>query len=223
MKKDTNSDTWVVFDVTQFTPKSWMTRNRILHPQSGWQYVGVECAKASQSKKIHEIRLLNPSASRDKLLGQLAHYKRHAPYWAEVRDMVRDTFDGFSGDSLVQLNTRGLSTVCAYLNIPFSPLVCSTADLHLPPIEHPGQWALEICSALGAAHYINPPGGKELFRPEEFAARNIRLSFTQLRVLTYDCPPYTFEAHLSILDALMWIPPEDLRKHLKEAVLENVV
>jgi hypothetical protein len=26
---------WVVFDITQFTPKSWMSRNRVLHPKQG--------------------------------------------------------------------------------------------------------------------------------------------------------------------------------------------
>jgi len=32
-------DKWIVFDVTQYTPKTWMNRNRILHPKTGWQYV----------------------------------------------------------------------------------------------------------------------------------------------------------------------------------------
>lgn len=28
-------DQWLVFDITQYTPKTWMNRNRILHPRGG--------------------------------------------------------------------------------------------------------------------------------------------------------------------------------------------
>ncbi len=216
------TEKWVVFDIAQFTPKSWMTRNRILHPGSGWQYISVECSRASQNKKIYEIRLLNPAGSRDKLLGQLAHYKKRAPHFKPVCELVREAFDRLKTDSLTELNICGLSAVCAYLDIPFSPLRCSEMRLPLPAIEHPGQWALEICSALGASHYINPPGGRELFKPDEFASRNIRLSFTELRTFAYECSPYVFEPHLSILDALMWNAPDIVRGYLETAVIQDV-
>ena len=32
-------DRYIIDDVVQFTDKSWMTRNRILKPQGGWQYI----------------------------------------------------------------------------------------------------------------------------------------------------------------------------------------
>ncbi len=33
------TDEWVVFDTPAFRKKSWMSRNRILHPSTGWQYI----------------------------------------------------------------------------------------------------------------------------------------------------------------------------------------
>ena len=27
-----NVDAWIVFDVTQYTPRTWINRNRVLHP-----------------------------------------------------------------------------------------------------------------------------------------------------------------------------------------------
>ncbi len=31
-------DRWVVFDTCQYTPRSWMNRNRVLHPAEGWTW-----------------------------------------------------------------------------------------------------------------------------------------------------------------------------------------
>jgi hypothetical protein len=101
--------------------------------------------------------------------------------------------------------------VCAYLSIPFSPVIASEAAFALPEITHPGQWSLEICSLLGATTYLNTPGGRALFRPEEFARRGIRLGFTGIPHFAYDCKPYVYEPHLSILDVLMWNSPEEVR------------
>ena len=46
-------DRWIVFDVTQYTPKTWMNRNRVLHPASGAMYVTVPLANASKAIWVH--------------------------------------------------------------------------------------------------------------------------------------------------------------------------
>ena len=74
----------------------------------------------------------------------------------------------------------------------------------IPEAAHPGGWAVEISSVLGATHYINPVGGKQIFVPDEFRERGIELSFLPPPRLEYDCSPYEFIEHLSILDVLMW-------------------
>ncbi len=32
-------DTWVVFDDAQMIRHGWVDRNRVLHPNEGWQYI----------------------------------------------------------------------------------------------------------------------------------------------------------------------------------------
>lgn len=213
-------DTWVVFDITQYTPKSWMTRNKILHPKSGFLYVSCD-VYGSQSMVVSEVALRDPAAARAKLLGQLSHYRKHAPHYRQVVALVEQAFDRAGSDSLTAVDVSALRVVCEYLDIPFTPIIASEAGFTLPQITHPGQWALEIATLLGADHYLNPPGGRELFRPEEFAARGIGLSFTRVPEFTYACDPYQFEPHLSILDVLMWNTAEEVRVHLGKAEVDE--
>jgi hypothetical protein len=203
-------DVWVVFDITSYRTKSWMSRNRILHPQHEWFYINCP-VHGSSNRLASEIRITDINVAQEKILGQLSHYKNHAPYYFQVTDLVRKVFSGVNSDSLVEINVQALNVVCDYLNIPFSPIIASKAEFPLPEIMHAGQWALEICSIIGVDTYLNPPGGKDLFRPEEFAERNIRLGFIRVPSFSYNCAPYSFEPHLSILDVLMWNPADAVR------------
>lgn len=204
------TDRWIVFDVVKYNRKSWMNRNRILHPEQGWQYISVPVHHAPLGTPISDIRLVSRNQTRDQILRQLAHYRRFAPYYQQVCGLVREAFNRDGSDRLADLNVDTLATVCAYLDIRFEPEFCSRMHLDLSRIVHAGDWALEICDQLGAGEYLNPPGGKGIFNPEEWKARNISLRFTDLPNFRYACHPYAHVEHLSILDVLMWCPPEDV-------------
>jgi hypothetical protein len=197
------TDRWIVFDAVQYNPKSWMNRNRILHPTQGWQYITVPVAKAPHGTAISKIRIKDRDAALQRILGQLDHYRKRAPYFHQVRELVQSAF-ATSSDRLVDLNVSGLAAVCGYLRINFDYSLCTATGLDLGGIEHAGQWALKIAQQLGASDYLNPPGGKELFRQDEWDAAGIRLSFTDMNDFRYDCSPYAFVENLSIIDVLMW-------------------
>ena len=201
-------DEWIVFDVTQYTPKSWMNRNRILHPASGWQYVTVSLANSSISIKTCEARILNRAEAKANILGKLSHYRKSAPYYRAVTAIVGEVFDAADDDSLVRLNVRGLAAVCRYLGIPFACRVCSELNLDFPDVMRPGDWAPEICGMLGASSYLNPAGGREIFDANEFRRRGVALKFAQPITFDYATGPYGFEPNLSILDVLMWNAPD---------------
>src|SRR6478752_331200 len=95
---------WIVFDVTQYTPRSWINRNRVLHPKEGWNFISVPLANSSMSIKIHEARILDPAATRKSVLGKLRHYRRTAPHFSEVVALVEMAFSDLADDSLVRLN-----------------------------------------------------------------------------------------------------------------------
>jgi hypothetical protein len=206
-----HTDSWVVFDITQYTPKTWMNRNRVLHPDSGWNYVTVPLANSSIAIKTSEAKILDIAGSRKSVLGKISHYKRRAPYFDAVEALVLKTFSEPGDDSLVHLNVRGLDAVCAYLNISFQYRICSELSLPLPEKLSPGHWAPKICQLLGASEYVNPIGGRALFDPSDFSNRGIRLRFLDAAEFVYDTRPYQFEPGLSILDVLMWNDPQVVR------------
>lgn len=203
-----HTDSWVVFDVVQYNRRSWMNRNRILHPRQGWQYISAPVAHAPHGTLLKDIRLADPAAAQQRLLGQLGHYRRHAPHYRRVVELVEQAFARAAGPGLVDLNIAALTAVCDYLGMAWHGRRCCELGLNLSDVAHPGQWALRIAQALGADAYLNPPGGRELFRPEEWRQAGIRLMFSPLPDLQYACGPHAFEPHLSILDVLMWNTPE---------------
>ena len=211
-----HTDRWIVFDITQYTPKSWMTRNRVLKREGGWAYVSLPVVDASRSQRICEIRVRDLAATAEKVLGALSHYRKRAPYSSTVEEIARECFRS-SDDSLVAVNVRSLRLVCDYLDVPFDYQVCSTMALDLPAQAGPGGWAPRIAAAVGADEYINPIGGRDLFDPLDFSSRGVRLSFLEPPEFTYRTAPFAFEPGLSILDAMMWNDPATIREAMAGA------
>jgi hypothetical protein len=208
-------DRWVVFDVVQYNRRSWMNRNRILHPANGWQYFSIPVEKRSHGTLISDIRLADKKKAEETLLAQLLHYRCHAPHFAQATDLVRDAFSRANTDFLVDFNVASLVAAAERLEISFAPEYCSRLGINSDHIEHAGQWALQISMRLGANTYLNPPGGREIFRPEEWKTAGVKLSFTKMNDLTYNCAPYVFELNLSILDVLMWNDTQNIRDWLQ--------
>ncbi|RDU98389.1 hypothetical protein DWV00_13875 [Trinickia dinghuensis] len=209
-------DEWIVFDVTQYTPKTWMNRNRILHPKESWQYVSVPLANGSISIRTHEAKLLDPAAAEAALIGKLSAFRRQAPFHARVVDLIRQAYAGRKDDTLCSLNVSALRAVCAYLGVRFAYRICSELELAFPEQMGAGDWAPFICEALGATGYVNPAGGRELFDPLQFQRIGVDLSFAEVAEFAYEPTPYRYEAHLSILDVLLWNEPELVAAALRE-------
>lgn len=215
------TDRWIVFDVVQYNPKSWMNRNRILHPTNGWQYITVPVQKTPRGTLIKDIRIKDKNAICERILGQLSHYKKKAPYFKEATKLVTDSFSSLESDFLLELNVKALKTVCDYLEISFKWSQCSKMNLDLDNVEHAGQWALKIARQLKATTYINPPGGKSIFKQSEWDDAGINLQFTNMPAFDYKTDPYEFIRNLSIIDILMWNTPSDTLKTLTRTMLSD--
>jgi hypothetical protein len=207
-------DEWIVFDVTQYTPKTWMNRNRILHPKEGWQYVTVPLANSSNSIKTHEARILDIEKAKQSIIGKLSHYKKHAPYFYKVNEILRNAFDATQDDSLVSLNINGLKLVCEYLGIPFEYRKATELDISYPDDMGPGDWAPLISSKIGASEYVNPAGGKAIFDRAVFDKKGVELYFSEFCEYEYDTGPYEYQPHLSVLDVMMWNSAEDIHHQI---------
>jgi WbqC-like protein family len=200
-------DEWVVFDITQYTRKSWLSRNRILRPAGGWTYVSVPLKNSSTHIKTYEARVADIAKAQQHVRGKLSHYKRRAPNYASVCDVVDAAFAGAADDSLVALDVSALRTVCEYLRLPFRYRVCSQLAIEYPDHLRAGEWAPWIAAKLSADVYVNPISGRPLFHQPDFGRRRIELQFLDYAPVVYETPGYTFQEDLSILDVLMWNDP----------------
>ena len=81
-----------------------------------------------------------------------------------------------------------------------------------------GSWAPFIAESVNATGYLNPISGAPLFDISEFKKRNLKLKFLRTKPVNYSQGNYEKHMNLSILDTLMWLPPDEIR-HL---IIENV-
>ncbi|MNH23284.1 WbqC-like protein family protein [compost metagenome] len=67
---------------------------------------------------------------------------------------------------------------------------------------------LELMAATGATHYLNPAAGAFLYEAREFAKAGIKLELLHAELSPYPQQGQDFVPGLSLLDALMFNPPE---------------
>jgi len=210
-------DHFVIFDTVRYAPKTWMNRNRILHPKESWQYISVPVDRHVGSGRLCDVLVCDVQSTKTRIRNQLDHYRRGgAPFFGEVVSILEKTFYLKEPCKLADLNTTSLVAVCDYLGLLFRHESFNQMNLVLPEINHPGQWALEIASIVGASEYVNLPSGKEIFYPDEWQQRGIQLEFTKLIDFPYATGRYNCPERLSILDVLMWNSPERIKTFLDQ-------
>jgi len=214
-------DEWIVFDTAQYMRHHWVNRNRVLHPNTGWQYITVPLRKHRRDVPINQVEIAMESDWRGRILRQLQHYRKEAPYYKQVTGFLEECFSEVS-PNLSETNILTLRKTCQRLGIITPICVLSQMDLVLEGIvEGPGDWALMISRAVGAGEYINPAGGAALFDEKRFQEHGIKLAIQSFTNMVYPCGAYQFEPALSIIDVMMWNSPEQIKHYLDTFRLAN--
>jgi len=198
-----HSDKFILFDVVQFIRHGWIERNRILKPAEGWQYIAVPLEKKGMTTAISDVKIRNSEDWKSRLIRQLEHYKKRAPFYKDTLAVVESSL-GLKTDSIVELNANILTKTCAYLGMRLDLSIYSEMNLAIDEVTHPGEWALNISKALKAGEYLNLPGGMEIFKPDQFRSANITLTFLGNNLGAYDQRRAQFEPGLSIVDVMMF-------------------
>jgi hypothetical protein len=196
------TDKWVVFDSVQYIRHGWVNRNRILHPTEGWQYIIAPLKKHQRSTRINDVEVVDGNQWRERIFGQLEHYRKGARFFRETSDLARHCLAG-DEQNLARLNVQILARICEHLDLAFDHDVFSESKVPVPEVDDPGLWALRISQQYDADSYVNLPGGRELFDRSEFEKAGICLQFLEPASATYDQGRETFVPSLSILDVLM--------------------
>ena len=209
-----HTDRFILFDTVQFIRHGWIERNRILNPNGDWQYIKVLLVKFSQSTIIKDIQINNNFGWREKIFAQLQHYKKKAPNYTIVIELLEDIFSADYFD-IVSLDLNSLIKVADYLGINTSIEVFSSMGLAIEKVNAPDEWALNICKALGnVEEYWNPPGGASFFDKVKYEKAGIKLKFHSIKLTEYIQRQSIFIPGLSIIDVMMFNSINDINEML---------
>jgi len=205
-----SSDLFILLDDVQFIRRGWINRNRIQLGDEAFSFT-VPVTKAPRETPINRIEV-SPEhfpGFAEKFAKQLKSGYAAAPYYEAVTALVNRTLAEPHG-TIATLAERSIREVLGYVGLErdirrASDLAADASGTDLKG----GQRLIHIAKALGATHYNNPPGGRDLYDPEDFAAEGLSLRFVQPDLRPYDRPA-PFIPGLSVLDALMYIPPTDV-------------
>lgn len=210
------TDRWIFFDTPQYIRHGWVNRNQILKPsKDDRQYITVPLEKHPHNILIKDVRI-KQNGWQEKMLAQLDHYKNKARYFKEINSLLKDClFAKKTQANLVQLNVKLVRSICEYCSIELNCDIFSEMLLSILQVDAPDEWALKISKALGAKTYINPVGGIKFFNISKYQEAGIDLQFLENHLEPYAQPTNDFIGGLSIIDALMFHSPEEVREMIK--------
>jgi len=208
-------DQFVAFDGVNFITRGWINRNRILLNGKEHRFT-LPLAHASQNRTIAETRIADLPAWRKKFLTTLQHAYARAAHFEEAMGLIREALD-WKDDLLRDFLEHTLRVVCAALEITtqFSRSSDRPGAQQLHGIES----ILHICRQTQADTYVNLPGGRALYAPQDFQDAGIQLYFIESRVEPYTQQGREFVPSLSIIDVLMHKGIQGTRESLEQYVL----
>lgn len=209
------ADRFILFNDVQYIRHGWINRNRILKPGGGIQYILMPLAAHARETLIKDIAVADADNNKEKVLRQIEHYKKSAPFYKDVRALLGDCFIT-SESNITEMNAGYLKAVCDYIGVPYKIEISSQMNFNYTQVNDAGEWALRMSEQLQATTYINPPGGKNLFDKAKFEQSNVRLQFLQPALKEYDQRRETFEPGLSIIDVMMFNGPAAIKDLLTD-------
>lgn len=193
-------DDFVIYDSVNYIKRGWINRNNILFKGQPQRFT-MSLQNASQNRLINQILI---ASNRVTLLKSIAQNYAKAPMFGEVFPLIEDILL-YEEDNLAKFLTYSLKKLSQYFcintNWHMASALCINHELR-------GQdKVLAICEHLGATHYINLPGGRNLYDHSIFLDKGINLSFIQSVQRDYQQFEHNFVPNLSIIDVMMFNDP----------------
>lgn len=208
---------FILVDELQYIQAGWIHRNRILNPNGGWQYIIAPTGKHKLhlNTAIRDIEVIAGSEWKQRILGQIAHYKKTAPFYKNVLQVLTECFAS-TEKSITLVNAGYFKTVCDYIGINFKIEISSEMNFDYSTVTDKEDRGIKMCQQLGASELINPPGGIDLYSKSNFEKNNLRLNFLKPNLKEYNQHRPVFEPGLSIIDIMMFNSPADIKIMLED-------
>jgi len=213
-----NCDSFILHENVQYTKKGWINRNRILN-QSGVTALSLPLKGASDTTTIGQ-RVISESFDPLKQFRLIQGAYRKAPYWSELEDFLPNLLQPESSNLFDHL-FHTVSKMCLLLGIETT--IIRSSDYGVIEGLKSQNLVLEMCKRAGAATYLNPSGGRELYSREVFSVHGLNLAFIDYMPVEYKQRAFTsnqgssgvFAERLSILDTVAEVGIEETKKRVR--------
>lgn len=164
-------DLFVIFDCVQFQRRGRVHRSQIPGPTEKVEWLTLPLARQNLQTLIREISFAD--GARRMLTSRLDRY----PWISENGKVAHEIHDALYGElgSFMQFITENLHLVCRLLGLN-TPFLVSSA-LSIPDNIRGSDRVIEIAHRLGATHYLNLPGGRSMYKPDDFDKAGLTLEF----------------------------------------------
>lgn len=165
------SDHFVILDDVQF-PRgtTWITRNRFKNTQGTlWMTVPV-IKKGLGFQKINSVRIYHDGRWAKKHLHSLKNAYIRAPYFSEHIGFLEDLFST-KFEKLIHLNLKIIRYLMKQLQVDTNIVLSSNLGLH----GKGDKLLLEICSKLGASHFLVQKAAIKYMNADQLSATGIKL------------------------------------------------
>jgi hypothetical protein len=194
-------DEFILLDDVGFIKRGFINRNFILLNEKPHRFV-LPVENVSQLRRICEHEYLDTPR---KTFDLFFHAYKKAPFFEPVYALLKRVLLS-SERTVSELNQASIVTTLEYLGIHRK--LSLSSELDPDPVEKGQDRIISLCKREGATTYINAAGGRTLYSQSGFASRGITLGFIQSRFPQYIQNGTEFVSGLSIIDVLMWNPPE---------------
>ena len=213
-------DKFVILDDVNYIKKGFINRNRILI--NGVEHIfTVPLEKASQNKRIMDMKLNFSVKERQKLVQSIEYAYKKAPFFEEVIPMIKNIIF-YDEIRLIDYICNSMRAVMDYLKIG-TALYKSSETEKDAGLKGQGR-ILSLCQKMGADTYVNPSGGRALYSHKDFTDNGIKLCFLDVKSENIFYSQYNhseFIPMLSIIDVLMFNSTEQIKLFLQEYELND--
>jgi hypothetical protein len=192
------ADIFVIFDCVQFPRRGWVHRNRLPDARGEPAWLTLPLAGAAFDAPIRDI-VFAPDAEAGMVERLRSFPSMAAPGEAAAAFLRAGPFAG----PLVDYLEAQLRVAADLLGL--GPRFIRSSSLEIPPELRAQDRVLAILAHLGATHYVNAPGGRDLYQDEVFAAAGVALNFL---------PPYGGPSW-SLLHRLAVEPPGAVAEEIR--------
>ncbi|NRQ01180.1 WbqC family protein [Marinobacterium sp. xm-d-530] len=210
-----NSDIFIFLDDAQYPKKGGSWSNRVKLPIAGQpQWVTMPISRSySGTKTVAEVNIANDKPWREKLSKTVAGLYGRAPYYTDVAPFFENVLCS-AGENVADFNISVIEEIIKFIEVPAPQLLRSSAYR----VESTAtQRLVDLISKVGGDAYLCGAGSDGYLEPEIFRESNIQLIYHNYSHPVYQqCHSEEFIGGLSILDSLMNLGPDAVRKILIE-------